>query len=257
MITAVMIDSREPEWVQKLNFGGVPKTVTALDTGDLWAVTDDGHTLLIERKTPDDFLGTLKDERLFPQIAKMTQGRLDQLAQGKQATIWPYLLITDELRRGIDGKVITERETGWSYTAIQGALLSIQEMGCFIAFSAGDMDYETAVLRLGKRDRKNVMQVLPARPAQILGTQAAILTSLPGIGLERVTQILDWCGNNVAYALAGITDLSIAAPVGPETRKRIRKSLGLRDRQELVTWINEAGDETLYLKEEMQCLGQR
>jgi hypothetical protein len=58
VITAALVDSREPQWMQSLTFGGVPTVVTLLDSGDVWAVTDDGHTLMIERKTPSDLLNT-------------------------------------------------------------------------------------------------------------------------------------------------------------------------------------------------------
>ena len=74
-----MVDNREPEFFQKLKFGGVPTMVTQLETGDVQAVTDDGCTLVFERKTPSDFLNSLKDERLFPQMARMTELRNAQL----------------------------------------------------------------------------------------------------------------------------------------------------------------------------------
>ena len=55
-ITAVVIDSREPEWVQNLKFGGVPTTVATLDFGDLHVLCDDDTTLIIERKQQTIFL---------------------------------------------------------------------------------------------------------------------------------------------------------------------------------------------------------
>ena len=85
-ITALMIDSREPDNIKSMKFPNIPTTVTMLDTGDILAVTDDGHTLIIERKTPDDFLNTLKDERLFPQLPRMTEARNEQLSAGLPVT---------------------------------------------------------------------------------------------------------------------------------------------------------------------------
>ncbi|MEJ5223523.1 MAG: hypothetical protein WHV44_03635 [Anaerolineales bacterium] len=40
-LTAIMIDSREPDWVKKLDFG-VPALVDTLETGDIHALTSDG-----------------------------------------------------------------------------------------------------------------------------------------------------------------------------------------------------------------------
>ena len=39
-LSSVIIDSREPGWVQSLTFGGVPTATVALDAGDVWAAID-------------------------------------------------------------------------------------------------------------------------------------------------------------------------------------------------------------------------
>ena len=110
MITALFIDSREPLWVQELQFGDAPTTVTQLDAGDLMAACDDGAMLLIERKTPEDLLNTIKMDRLFPQI----QGMLLH-------TRWAYLVITEPLLHGPNGEVVTRQgNTGWKWASVQG-----------------------------------------------------------------------------------------------------------------------------------------
>ena len=43
-ISAILIDSREPKWVQDLQFDGIPKTVEFLEQGDLMAATDEGES---------------------------------------------------------------------------------------------------------------------------------------------------------------------------------------------------------------------
>lgn len=233
-ITAVLIDSREPDSIKSLKFNGLPTTVTFLETGDVWAVTDDNHTLMIERKTPEDFLGSLKDDRLFPQLARMTEARNNQQLAGQPVTTWPYLVITDVFTADRNGKVITDRGvTGWSFSAVMGAILSIQEMGVFVVFCNGQADYQDCILRLGRRNRTDEMKLLPPRPANILGPKATFLASLPGIGIERVQELLDWSDNNLANALSGITDMTIKAPIGKSLRQNIRALLGLEENQTL------------------------
>jgi ERCC4-type nuclease len=234
MITAIMIDNREPEYFQHLKFAGVPTMVTLLECGDVQAVTDDGCTLVFERKTPSDFLNSLRDDRLFPQLARMTEIRNANHRMDEPMTYWPYLVITGQFLPNGNGKVTADgRETGWSYASVMGTLLSIQEMGIFVVFANGDLDYEETILRIGKRDRKPKMRILPARPAQILGPKAAFLSSLPGIGIEKMQEILDWSGNNVAHALIGLTDMEIKSPVGLALRRRLRDVLGLQEGENL------------------------
>lgn len=247
MIEAVLIDSREPSWVQKLNFGCQLHSVIELPVGDVQAVTDDGHTLLIERKTADDLLGSMKDERLFPQMARLAEGRLDELINGKPPTQWPYLVICGPLTPNADGHIATERgQTVWLYTSVMGALLSIQEMGIFVVFST---DFEQTVISLGKRSREGVQKILPPRPGILLGPGSAILASLPGIGTERAVELMRWSNNNVAHALVGLTDPEISCPIGEATRRRIRATLGLTDNQTIELVLNKQDQEILRVME--------
>lgn len=232
-ITAVMIDTREPPSIQQLKFNGVPTMVTFLETGDALAVTDDGHTIIVERKTPEDFLGSLKDGRILPQLSRMVQPRYEQQDKGETITYWPYLVITEPFKVDNNGKVITDRGvTGWSFSAVMGAILSIQEMGIFVVFSNNANDYQDCILRLGKRDR-NEITLKPPRPANIIGPKANFLASLPGIGIERVNDLLEWSGHHPGMALSGITDMSIDAPIGWKTRMTIRAMLGLEENERI------------------------
>lgn len=242
---AVLIDSREPEWVKNLTFGNADKFVMQLETGDIDLVTTDGHRLVIERKTPDDFLGSLKDERLMIQVARLSELRNE--------TTWSYLIITDSFQHDSNGRVITDRGvTGWNYDAVQGALLSIQETGVFVLNCQGDSDFEACVMRLASRRRDLVMNLLPARIPNVLGPGAGLLAALPGIGIEKVMEILKWSGNIPAHALCGLTDLEIKAPLADSYRKKIRSVLGLQDRQILDVWSNQQGDMTMKVLERVE-----
>lgn len=231
MITGVMIDSREPEWIRLSQFG-IPTMVTLLDYGDLWASTDDGAMVVVERKTPSDLLDSLKDDRLFPQLARMIEKRCDDQAFVGRLTQWPYLMITGGIQPGANGMAVADgRITGWHYSQVQGALLTVQELGVFVTYCAGDVDYKEAVLRLGKRERKPDYKILPAKAPNVIGESGQILASLPGIGIEKVIPILEESGGRLAWALE---DLSHPKEnhfrgVGPKTKEGIRQALGLLD----------------------------
>jgi ERCC4-type nuclease len=225
-ITSIIIDSREPAWVQNLEFGGVPKAIAPLDAGDFLIAASDNRTLGIERKTSSDFLNTLAADRLFPQLTRL-----------REQTAFAYLLITGPLQPGADGKTITERVTGWDWNALQGALLTVQELGVSVVHAVNDEDLEPAIIRLAARRRDDV-RVLPPRQPNVYGPGAAVLAALPGIGLERLDAVLEAAGTP-AWALQMLTQKhgEDVPGIGPATKARIRNALGLEDELDLIMTV--------------------
>jgi ERCC4-type nuclease len=223
-IEAVILDSREPEWVKALTFGGAPTVTMQLEFGDVHVSTDDGALLVIERKTPTDFLNTLRDERLFPQVRGMLK-----------LSRWSYVIITGEIKRGDDGHAYTdERTTGWDWKAVQGAILTVQEMGVFVTCCAGDSDFEAAVTRLANRPRDTLYIGPPAREARLMGMGMAVLTSLQGIGPDRAEKLLEHCGS-AGQALAALTWKEPQLPGIPRNiRQLARMALGLEPNEILA-----------------------
>lgn len=232
-ITAAFVDSREPSWVQSLTFGSAMTAVTALDYGDLLATCDDGTLLAIERKTSDDLLGSLTDDRLWPQLAGI-----------KAQTTWAYLVICGRLEPASNGYTLTERgETKWPWASVQGALLKAQELGIFVVHCASDQDYESTVIRLSARSHNDTVVITPAKAPKLLSEGEQILLALPGIGPEKVGAIFDYCGNT-AWALQFLTNLDSVERVpgiGAGIKKKIRAALGLQPEQELAVVISETG----------------
>ena len=181
-----MIDKREPDNIKALKFGMEPM-ITLLDHGDVIAFTDDDEIIAIERKTTDDLLNSLRDERLIPQVAGLLS----------ISNKWSYLVVCGELRRGPDGKAISEgRATGWNYRAVQGALLTIQEMGVRIAQCGRDAaDFEAEVVALANRQHAGVLNILPPSPPMMVGPQETLLCSIRGIGVERAQSLIQDYGS--------------------------------------------------------------
>lgn len=235
-IATVIIDNREPKWVQELKFGGVPTAVAMLDYGDLHVLCDDGSMLIVERKTPDDLLNSLKDDRLFVQSGKCAQARLDaQLATETMDTVWPYLVITGQFYPGPNGKTITPRGvTGWNWNSVMGALLSIQEMGTAVVLSSSDEEYEKTIIMLANRSHVAETQILPPRPPSILSPGHLILASLPGIGVERLKIALDYAGGLPGWAIVGLTDPDTNYKGIPKsTQTAIRAALKLQPNEKI------------------------
>lgn len=220
MITSVLIDSREADYIQKLTFGGVPCMVMALDAGDLLVQCQDGAALSVERKTANDFLGTLRDDRLFPQLTRL-----------RGQSPWSYLVICGQLSPGPGGKCYADsKETGWTWASVSGALLTVQEIGVNVLMIAGDHEYEAAITRLASRDRSTV-RVRPPRDASIVSDAEQILAALPGIGPEKIAALLAYA-STPAWAITWLTDdrgeCDGKVPgIGLKTKNRIRAALGL------------------------------
>lgn len=223
----VIVDSREPRWVQDLAFGGAEVSVAALEAGDVWVTCADGALIVVERKEPADLVASISDRRLFHQAAKM-----------RAASDYTYLVVTEPLHPSRDGRVcVGGGASEWQWASIQGALLDVQAMGTQVVFGVGN-DFEAVVLRLAKRDRSGTRVLAPLVQAREMTASEQILTSLPGVGLERARSLLDTFGGNPAKALAWLCSVSRSgtevAGIGPTTRKRVRQALCLGDNEQLL-----------------------
>lgn len=223
-ITAILLDSREPAWVHDLKFGGAMKMVTALDYGDAWVTAANGDMICIERKAPNDLLSSIKDNRLFNQVAGI-----------RAKTPWAYLVITGILTSTVNGKVIAdERVSGWDWNSVQGALLTVQEMGVRVVFTESDQDYEATVNRLCSRERKPEFVIEPLAQPKFMSPGEIMLTALPGIGLERAQTLLREFDNRPCDALAWLTwhrwnEEHPVAGIGKGIKVSVRKALNLED----------------------------
>ena len=116
-------------------------------------------------------------------------------------------------------------------------------MGVFVAYAAGDDDYEPAILRLAARSHRAEMLVPPARETRLLSEAERVLCALPGIGLEKVGQIIEYT-TSPAWALTWLSQLESQERIpgiGLGTKRAIRKALGLKDDQELSVVCTDNG----------------
>ena len=100
-LVQVLVDTREPEWVRALSFGGAHVIPALIEAGDLLAMTASGTPILIERKTAGDLLASIKDGRLIAQAAVM-----------RQMSEWAYLVITEPMYPGRFGQVLFQPVQG-------------------------------------------------------------------------------------------------------------------------------------------------
>jgi len=215
MLKAVILDSKEPAAIKALDYG-VPTMTQSLPCGDAWLATED-TTLVVERKTLPDLLASIRDGRLFDQAARM-------VAQSK----WSYEVITElpVVRSGqifLNGKL-----TEWKWSSVQGALLTLGEMGVEVIWWQDG--YVQCLEWLAGRDRDTV-HVKPQKRDVVMESPAeTILCALPGISDGRAGALLEHCGT-AAFALQFLTGNGGGSipGIGPGIKTGVRSALGLDD----------------------------
>lgn len=229
MLNAVMIDNREPPYIQRITVGDVVPAVLALPTGDAWLACNDAN-LVIERKTIADLLASIADGRLLEQCARMVQ-----------ASPWCYVVVAGYLAVK-SGMIVNDGQvTQWQHRSVQGALLAVQDLGVEVVYCDGDRDYAATLEWLARRDRGTIT-IRPQRRNAVMQSPAeALLCALPGVSEIRAAELMRYCGT-VAWALSYLTDddnPNSVPGVGPGTRAKTRQALGLADNEYLGVLVSE------------------
>ena len=231
MIRSVVIDRREPEWCRELRLAGTEPVIQELPAGDAWVITDDA-VLVVERKSLSDLCASIADGRLLNQVVEM-----------QRAGQWCYVVVIG-IPVIVSGRVvIAGRPTQWSWTSVQGALLTVQELGVSVVWCENDAGYGAALEWLARRDRSSVL-VKARREAVMESPAEALLSAIPGIGSGRAEALLKHCGT-AAWSLDYLTGEGggEVPGVGKSTKQAARAALGLSDDLRLAVIMKENTDE--------------
>jgi len=219
-LQAVVFDKNDlvaAPWIRGLDFGDVPVSDDNLEAGDAWLATEDAF-LIVERKTLNDLLQSIRDGRLFSQAAKMVK-----------VSSWCYEVVT-ELPVVRSGFVFAGgRMTSWKWSSLQGALLTLQDVGVqTVWWPEGNRGYKDALMFLANRDRTGVKAKPPRREVVMESQAEHLLCALPGISDGRAGNLLEHC-SNAAFALQFLTGNGGGSVpgIGPGTKSAVRQALGL------------------------------
>lgn len=222
--TIITIDSNDALQVGNLQWPGTLVSIAHLPFGDLKANCPDGATILIERKTPRDFLDSIKDGRLFNQVSGLVEG-----------SDFAYMVVTGGFVPEYDDNVAYWgvgndvhrgfKSTNWTWHSLQGALLSVQQLGCAILY---DPDYHGAVERIINRSRSDI-KIAPRREPYVFSQAESLLMALPGIGGNKAMGILKHFPTP-GYALEWLSDPGMFEPkvlgIGSGIKTKINEFLG-------------------------------
>jgi ERCC4-type nuclease len=202
----VYVDKREPAVAQELSNFECEVELKHLVIGD-FILSD---RVAVERKTAQDFISSVIDQRLFKQLNEL-----------KQNFEKPVLLI--------EGNNI-ERE-GINQNVIRGALASIALDYSIPIIWTRDVN-ETAgmlywIARREQLDEKRTVSIRGKKKGRNLKeSQEFLVAGLPGISTVRAREILKHFGSPMKFFIAKEDELKKVKKVGPKTIKNIKKILG-------------------------------
>lgn len=215
----VLLDYREAacydvleELSEELDFS---LEVTNLKAGDI--VVTGERALLIERKSPNDLISSIRNNRLFEQLVKMLSA---ESIEGKEVARIA-LLIHGELF----GYLALEKDY---YSQIYGALMEISFVyGVPVFFATNDSEMKSFLRTAIKREReeKNDSEIRARwyreRKIPHKDERVYLLSSIPFIGEKLAQKLLERFGTIANIANASISELKKVELIGDKKAKLI------------------------------------
>jgi len=204
--TQILVDDRERSagvaealWRRP----GVSIAVCRLQTGD-YQVDD---TLIVERKTLADFALSVRDGRLFPQVARLTrQSRMRAclILEGTHDR-YPHLAIPKP--------------------AFQGALIAVTLVwGLPVLRSATPEETADLILYAAKQLQRREVRPPRRRWIRVGGIdrhQLLLLQAIPEVGPKKAEWLLRAFESPAEIAAASVDQIATVEGIGPNTAKRI------------------------------------
>ena len=162
--------------------------------------------IVYEHKTPDDFIASVKDGRLFSQIKKM------QMNYERS-----YIVVSGSLTDLI--------EVGMSYNSVIGSLTSCFARGCPVIFCDSHENLCLIIKKLSEKlvdnkDRSTTEIKLPIHDDPL-----RLVCSLPGISKKKGQSLLDHFGSPMAIFTASIDELMEVDKIGIKIANKIQSVL--------------------------------
>lgn len=204
----IVMDHREqPGGVARHLYAlGVLVEAKQLEVGD-FVLSD---RVAVERKSATDFLDSLVDGRLFPQLKAL------------QAYPRPIVIVEGE---GLYG------QRNLSAEAIAGALASITlDHGIPVLQTRDALETARFLVAIAKREQQREGRKIALRPGKPLADvdrQLFLLSGLPGISDVLARRLLERFGSVQAAFNAPVRDLAAVEGVGPAKASEIRRVLDL------------------------------
>jgi len=198
----IFVDVREPNRiVETLKLMGIEVKRKKLDVAD-YLVAYSNYVIAIERKDADDYLNSIIDGRFFDQMYNMSKSY--ELS---------FLFIVGDLDFGKFRK-----------EAFLGSLLSVslKTKGKVVPIQVSDeFEFCTALRLLNSQIESGRVKAFPMLRKARVEDSVAMLTAIPGIGVEKARRLLEKFGSIYNIVNASISDLMKVEGIGEKQARRI------------------------------------
>ena len=216
VVLMIVADSNEPkDIVGSLREAGVLQEVRDLPFGDYWIEsTTNLKPLVVERKTVDDLLKSLRERRIFDQLRAMKE------------------FCDAEPRLLIEGDFYVLKFRNWADRSVQSLLWSIENewnvqithtrnkgwtVGWLVRWAKQRMGFE-------RPKRVHPVRYVP-KAGDLRAIQRGLVEGLPAVSGELAERLLRHFGSPLAVFNAPAERLVEVRGIGPERAKRIIEAL--------------------------------
>jgi len=181
---------------------GIELEILELGVGDYQI----SSRILLERKASDDFVESIKDGRLFEQASRL-----------RRSCSRPLLLIEGD-------------PTRIARTSLQGALAALYRMQIPVLRSndlSGSADWIETLYRQESRPKKRQLPIKVRLPSAATDSEIvlAMLSAIPGVSLNRASDLLNEFGDLASLLLAEPEEIAAIPGIGPASAEKILRIL--------------------------------
>ncbi len=205
----IFVDSREPSRIiEKLRELGLNTVIRRLEIGD-YLIKHGTYEVIIERKSAEDFLSSIVDNRLFRQCHILSS-----------RYPFSFLFVVGNLRKAAE-------ERNFNVHGIVGALISlavknVQGQVVPLVFETED-EFCYAVKSVEKRLVEGELRIVP-RLQKLESPQIAMLQAIPGIGEKKALNLLRKFGNVYRIVNASVSELARVEGIGEKKAREIYRT---------------------------------
>lgn len=209
MKTTILVDDREPESVVKAikDETDAEIIVTRLDVGDCIV-----GNVIIERKTANDFLGSVRSKRIFDQSNELR----------KHEDCIPIIIVVGDMKEAL----IYHKYPKRLLCAVNGALASLcVRFGISVIMAGGEWSYAYIISRIASQMTKTTTRPIKRKGKDRTLQEIAedMLCQIPNVGRERAKVILKTTKSLSKLSRLSAKEIAKIPGVGKKTAETIVK----------------------------------